>query len=79
MKITGYKRKDTEIEGLIEMETIAIAATPKTLRDVAKFLNHAADEMEEMGADYGHIHLMDMWEEWNDGLPDIQVVSEKYI
>ncbi len=79
MKITGYKRKDTEMEGLMEMEAIAIAASPKTLREVAKFFNQAADEMEELGTDYDHIHLMDAWEGWSDGLPDIQVVSEKYI
>ena len=79
MKITGYKRKDTDMKGLMEMETIAIAASPESLREVAKFLNHAAEEMEEMGTDYDHIHLMDAWEGWSDGFPDIQVVSEKYI
>ena len=29
MRITGYKRKDTEVEGLIEMESIAIVADAK--------------------------------------------------
>lgn len=33
--------------------------------------------MDEMGADYDHLHLMDEWDNWKDGLPDLQVVSEK--
>lgn len=79
MKITGYKKRDTELEGLTEMESIAIAASPETIRELAKFLNHAADLMEEMGSDYDHIHLTDEWDDWKDGLPDLQVISEKYI
>ncbi|MBV1884084.1 MAG: hypothetical protein KUG82_20760 [Pseudomonadales bacterium] len=79
MNITGYKRKDTEIEGLMEMESVAIAASPKIIRALAKFLNDAADEMDELGNDYDHLHLMDEWDNWKEGLPDIQVVSEKYM
>ena len=78
MKITGYKKRDTDLEGLMEMETIAIAASPETIRELANFLNHAADEMEEMGDDFDHLHLMDTWQNWKEGLPDLQVVSEKY-
>ena len=78
MKITGYKKGDTDLEGLIEMETIAIAASPETIRELANFLNHAADEMEEMGDDFDHLHLMDTWQNWKEGLTDLQVVSEKY-
>lgn len=63
----------------MEMETIAIAASPETIRELASFLNDAAAEMEELGADYDHMHLMDAWSNWKDGLPDIQIVSEKYI
>jgi hypothetical protein len=79
MKIIGYKKKDTELEGLMEMESIAIAASEETIRELAKFLNHAADVMDEMGTDYDHLHLMDEWDNWKGGLPDLQVVSEKYI
>jgi hypothetical protein len=71
-------KKDTGLEGLMEMESIAIAASPKTIRDLAIFLNHAANEMEEMGSNYDHIHLMDEWNNWKDGFPDIQIISKKY-
>lgn len=79
MKITGYKQKDTELEGCMVMSDIGIAASPGTLRAVAAFLLHAAGQMEELGSDYDHIHLMDEWSGWQDGLPDIQVLSERYI
>lgn len=79
MKITGYKKNATKLKGLMEMGTIAIAASPKIIKELASFLNHAADEMEEMGDDYDHLHLMDEWKNWKDGFPDIQIISEKYI
>jgi hypothetical protein len=43
MKITGYKKKDTELEGLMEMESIAIAASAETIRELAKFLEPVHD------------------------------------
>ena len=62
---------------LKETECIGISASPKTLRAIAKFINAAADELEEMGEDFSHLHLMDEWEGWSDGDPDIQVFNEK--
>ncbi|MEO3677980.1 hypothetical protein ABGI61_13930 [Rheinheimera sp. FR7-31] len=79
MRITGYKRKDTEVEGLIEMESIAIVADAKKLKAIASFLNSAAEEMDKMGSDFDHAHLMDKWSEWDASFPDVQVVSTKYI
>ena len=79
MKITGYKKEDTELEGCMVMSDIAIAASAETIRELAAFLNAAADEMDELGEDYDHIHLMDEWPKWEQGLPDIQILGEKYI
>jgi hypothetical protein len=79
MKITGYKKEDTELEGCMVLSDIGIAASPDTLRDLAAFLLSAADEMEELGEDYGHLHLMDEWPKWKESYADIQVLSEKYI
>lgn len=79
MKITGYKKEDTELEGCMVMENIGIMASAETLRELAVFLNAAADEMDELGEDYDHVHLMDEWPKWKEGLPDIQVLSTKYI
>jgi len=62
MKVTGYKKNNTEIDGLMVLSDIAIATSSKTLREIAAFLQSAADEMDELGADYDHLHLMDEWE-----------------
>lgn len=79
MKITGYKKEDTELEGCMVLSDIGIMASPETLRYLATFLAAAADEMERMGEDYDHLHLMDEWGKWQEGYADIQVLSEKYI
>lgn len=79
VKITGYVRKETEVEGLMELDSIAFAAPSETIREIAKFLIRAADEMDEMGIEFDHVHLMDEWRGWKDGCPDVQVVSEKYV
>ena len=79
MRITGYKRKDTGVEGLIEMESIAIVADAQKLKALASFLHSAAEEMEKMGSDFDHTHLMDKWSDWDASFPDVQVVSAKYV
>ena len=79
MRITGFKQADTELEGCMVLSDIGIAASASTLRALAAFLLNAAEQMEELGSDYDHVHLMDEWSGWQDGLPDIQVLSEKLI
>ena len=79
MKITGYKKEDTELEGCMVLSDIGIMASSQTLRELATFLNFAADEMDELGDDYDHLHLMDKWSNWKEGFPGIQVLSTKYI
>jgi hypothetical protein len=61
---------------LKETECVGISASPETLRSIAKFLNEAAQVIEEMGNDFGHLHLMDEWDGWSEGNPDIQVFNE---
>ena len=81
MKITGYKKCDTELEGLMELSDVAISTSSKTLREIASFLIQAADEIDEideLGEDYDHVHLMDEWNNWKEGYPDIQILSPKY-
>ncbi|MBA4501357.1 Imm32 family immunity protein [Marinobacterium marinum] len=77
MDIYGYKEKDTNIDGLMKLRDIGISASPATLRAVAKFLIAAADELEDMGDDFGHLHLMDEWEGWSENVTDIQVINPK--
>ena len=77
MKIYGYKEADTEIDGLLKLRDIGISASPDTLRAVANFINDAADELEKMGDDFGHLHLMDEWKGWSENVTDIQVINPK--
>ncbi len=77
MNIYGYKGEDTEVKGLMKLKDIGISAPPETLRAVAKFINDAADELEKMGSDFGHLHLMDEWDGWTEDVADIQIVNPK--
>ena len=62
---------------LKETECVGISASPETLRAIAKFIIEAADELEEMGKEFSHLHLMDEWDGWTDGTPDIQIFNDK--
>jgi len=61
---------------LKETECVGISASPETLRAIAKFITKAADELEEMGEEFSHLHLMDEWDGWTDGTPDIQIFND---
>lgn len=58
-------------------ECVCISASPEALRAIAQFIAEAADELEEMGNDFSHLHLMDEWSGWSEGMPDIQVFNDK--
>lgn len=68
---------DTGETHLKETGCVGISADPETLRAIAKFLTGAAEELEEMGSDFSHLHLMDEWSDWVEGTPDIQVFNDK--
>ena len=78
MKITGYIKADTELEDCKIMRDIGKMASSENLRELAQFFLQAADEMDELGSDFDHVHLMDEWPNWKKGLPDIQILNEKY-
>ena len=66
---------DTGKTNLEKTDCIGISASPDTLRALAKFFEIAAGELEEMGDDFGHLHLMDHWSGWTEGAPDIQIFN----
>lgn len=70
---------DTGGTYLTETGCIGISAAPGTLRAIAKFISKAADELEEMGSDFDHLHLMDEWDSWKEGAPDIQIFNDKTV
>lgn len=68
---------DTGDVNLKEVGCVGISATPEVLRAIAKFINYSADQLEEMGNEFSHLHLMDAWSDWKDGMPDIQIFNGK--
>jgi len=76
MKIYGTKKTDTNTEGVFILSDVSISINLENLKELAKFFNEAATELESMGKDFSHVHLQDKWSGWHDGLPDIQVFNE---
>ncbi len=68
---------DSGEANLKETQCIGISASPETLREIAKFISSAANEMEQLGDDFDHLHLMDEWPGWSDGTPDIHIFNDE--
>jgi len=74
MRIFGYPAGPSLNEhGLLELDEATISADAATLRALARFLDAAADEMEELGVDYDHVHLQDRSKQWREAWPDLIV------
>jgi len=78
MKAYGYTNGNKENEyGYCEITEISLAASPDQLREMSKFLLLAAQEMEDMGSSYDHVHLQDRSEHWSEAWPDIVVAKSE--
>jgi hypothetical protein len=75
MKAFGYEKRGGSSPRLMEMEEVSFASSSASIREIARFLNKAADEMDEQGANFGHMHLQDEWAEWTENWPDVIVVG----
>jgi hypothetical protein len=75
MEIFGYKRKEVNEHGLLEMNEVTFLASPNTLRAIAKLLTDAADLIEKKPGSIDHLHLQDTWRDWQEDYPDV-VVAE---
>jgi hypothetical protein len=60
-------------DGLLELDVVSLSADPKTVRAIAQFFMHVADEMDRMGEDYDHVHMQDASKAWKEEWPDIVV------
>ncbi len=58
MKIHGYSNENLHIDHLnfLELAEITLVASPFELRRIATFLNHCADNMDNMGRAYSLEH-----------------------
>ncbi|NUO75926.1 MAG: hypothetical protein HOQ32_07920 [Lysobacter sp.] len=61
----------------IPLTDVALALTPDAMQEFARFVAHAASEMERLGADYDHLHFKDFSGAWQEHWADIQL-SKSY-
>ena len=68
MKLHGYPIFAADAKDLVPdtLAELTLEATPEELRVIAEFLNRTASKMEEMGADFEHVHLGDEYVEFKN-------------
>ena len=76
MKTFGYAKKKLSPQGLLEMREVTFIGSAASIREVARFLLVAADEMEKNGAQFSHMHIGEQCSHWLEKWPDI-VVSRR--
>ena len=61
MKLYGHSDREASPDEVTinELAEVNLVATPAELRRIAAFLSACADNIETMGANYGHEHLSD--------------------
>lgn len=70
----GYAIRTCDDNGLLELSEATIAASPETLRLIARFLLNTADELEEKTvSQYWHRHLSDS-EGWRSQFPNHDII-----
>lgn len=58
MQIYGYFKASAADEPAL-LDEVTLVASPSTLRRLAAFLGHVADQMDRHGAAFGHEHFAD--------------------
>jgi hypothetical protein len=59
----------------IPLSDVALALAPEAMRELARFVAHAAAEMERLGPKYDHVHFKDFSDAWQENWPDIQLTK----
>ncbi|MDH4216727.1 MAG: hypothetical protein OEV23_07545 [Gallionella sp.] len=76
MKAFGYPNgQPLNKYGLVKLKEVSISADVETIRSIAKFLLDAAEEMEQLGERYDHVHMQDKCSAWKDSWPDIVIAK----
>jgi hypothetical protein len=73
MRLFGYAR-DVDADEPLVLTEVSVVASAATLRRLAEFIHHAADELERTGTAFGHEHFKDYAQEMRSG-PDVVVVG----
>jgi len=73
--IYGYRLKEVNEFGLLEMKEITFAASPAVLRQVARFLNEMAQKMDEdFFEKCSHAHINSVIVDWDRLFPNKDIV-----
>lgn len=57
----------------IVLDDVLLKLSPEAMWELARFVVHAATEMERLGDDFDHLRFRDFSAGWQDGWPDIQL------
>ena len=76
MKTYAFTKDTSENEsGFSELTEISIIASPQQLREMARFLTIAAQEIEDMGEDFDHVHFQDRSDLWDNTWLEVIVMK----
>jgi len=75
MSLYGYP-DGQELEAPLRLTEVTFAGSPTVLRQLAAFLQHAANLMDRNGTNFGHEHFSDFAKERHADDPDI-IVSRR--
>ena len=80
MHLYGYTDDALSMEEISTkpLAEVTLCATSVELRNMAEFFIFCASQMEQMGSDYGHVHLADQFEEFEDS-PHFVVMSSHHL
>lgn len=74
LEIHGYPVNSEYLEKPLQFQEVTFCCGPETLREIARFLSYAADEMELHGDRFGHEHLQHWSDSWPESAPDVIAV-----
>jgi hypothetical protein len=69
MKAYGFTENSDQA---LQLSELSLALTPEAMRSFAAFVAFAAQEMEQLGSDYDHVHWQDH-PTWQEDWPDVQL------
>jgi hypothetical protein len=73
MKAYGYAKRTASNKGLLEMREITLTGSPSSIREIARFLLTAAEQMEKQQGRFDHAHIGEVCDGWLDKWPDVIV------
>ena len=74
LEVFGYTMNSPELERPLAFQEVTFFCGPEKLREIARFLNESADEMESMPSSSYHNHIQDWADAWPEDSPDVIVV-----